>query len=202
MRSILVSVVDDDQDVRQKLSALLGSSKGYSCAATYPDCEAAIRDLGHSRPDVLLMDIGLPGMSGIDGVRIVKHQWPEMEIVMLTVHVEDEVILSSLRSGASGYLLKNSSATEILRAISEVVDGGAPMSMTIARKITESFRATTLPEPLTRREQEVLSRLRQGHSYQAIADGLFIAKDTVKFHIKNIYRKLNVANKVGAVMKQ
>jgi DNA-binding NarL/FixJ family response regulator len=148
------------------------------------------------------MDIALPGMSGVEGVHIIKHQWPEIEVLMLTIHAEESVIFECLRSGATGYLLKNGNPKDLLNALREVMNGGAPMSMTIARKVAESFRKKPGREPLTHREEDVLSRLHQGHSYQAIADELFISRDTVKYHIKNIYRKLNVNNKVDAVLKQ
>lgn len=200
--TIRVGIVDDDPDVRQKLSTLLDDAEGFVCTGTYADCETALSEIVDNAPDALLMDVGLPGMPGNEGVRFVKHQWPEVEVVMLTIDNSDDTVFESLRNGASGYLLKDATPTEVLRAIAEVVNGGAPMSMSIARKVANSFRTHATSEPLTRREQDVLGLLRQGNSYQAIADDLFISKDTVKYHIKNIYKKLNVANKVNAILKR
>ncbi|MBI5471339.1 MAG: response regulator transcription factor [Ignavibacteriae bacterium] len=197
--SISVSIIDDDADVCEKLSKLINAATGLSCLSTHANCETALQHLGRDKPDVVLMDIGLPGMSGVEGTTIVKDRWPEIEVVMLTAHTEDDLVFESLRSGASGYLLKGAPSSELLDALREVCDGGAPMNMRIARKVAESFRVKSTPDPLTRREQQVLNRLREGQSYQAIANELFVARSTVKFHIKNIYRKLHIANKYEAM---
>jgi DNA-binding NarL/FixJ family response regulator len=192
---IYVSIIEDDPEMREQLMQVIKRSRGYACVSAFPDCESAIKKLAADKPDVVLMDIGLPGMSGVDGAAAVKEKWPEIEVVMLTIHDEEDLVLASLRNGATGYLLKGSPPDRMLDALQEVVDGGAPMSMSVARRVAESFRLKIPPEPLSRREHEVLSRLRDGQSYQEIADGLFVAKSTIKFHIKNIYRKLHVATR-------
>jgi DNA-binding NarL/FixJ family response regulator len=196
---ISVCIIEDDPEIRDQLARILSRAAGFSCSGTYRDCESALAQLGRHRPDVVLMDIGLPGMSGIQGVAAVKERWPEIEVVMLTVHDEDGLIFESLRGGASGFLLKGISPEKLLCALREVHEGGAPMSMSIARRVAESFHVKPPAEPLTGREQEVLNRLRDGQSYQTIADALFIARSTVKFHIKNIYRKLHITNKYEAM---
>jgi DNA-binding NarL/FixJ family response regulator len=198
---VSVCLVEDDAEIREQLSKLFDGEPGFTLLNAYPDFDTAKKNLGEDQPDVLLMDIGLPGTSGIEGTLIVKSRWPAIEVVMLTVHDEDELVFESLRNGASGYLVKGTSFPKLIDAMRDVVDGGAPMSMGIARRVTESFRVQAPLEPLTRREQEVLAKLHQGHSYQAIANELFISRETVKFHIKNIYRKLHIANKYQAMKR-
>ena len=168
--------------------------------SSYADCEAALIGLERERPDVVLMDIQLPGMSGIDGVSRVKKLLPETDVVMLTIHMDDELVFRALSAGASGYLVKDSRTDHILDALREVRSGGAPMSSNIARMIVQSFRKA--PEsPLSPRETEVLTHLCQGQSYKVIGSSLHISEDTVHFHIKNIYRKLQVHSKSAAVAK-
>ncbi len=200
--AIRVAIIDDDPDVRLGLSRLIEVSDGFACVGKYVDCESALEEIAKDDPDVLLLDIELPGMSGSRGVSLFKEKLPQLEILMLTHHEENESVFDSLRNGASGYLVKNEPHEKLLQAIREVRDGGSPMSMTIARMVTQSFRRASPAEPLTRREQEVLDHLQRGDSYQAIADSLFVSKSTIKFHIKNIYRKLQVANRVEAVWKR
>jgi len=199
---IRIALVDDDPNVRLGLSKLIDESDGFICVGKYVNCESALEMIVEDDPDVLLLDIELPGMSGSQGVLLLKEKLPQLEVLMLTHHEENDNVFESLSNGASGYLLKNESHDKLLQAIREVRDGGSPMSMNIARMVTQSFQRKPPPEPLSRREQEVLDKLQKGHSYQAIADVLFISKSTVKFHIKNIYRKLQVANRVEAISRR
>jgi len=196
-----VVIIEDDNELREGLRVLIEGTSNFSCVGAYADCETAIRNLEEDLPDVVLMDIELPGMSGVDGVASIKGELPDTEIIMLTIHEDNESVFDSLRNGASGYLIKNVEPAELINAIKEVYEGGSPMSMPVARMVTGSFRHKPPPYPLTRREREVLQKLCEGKSYQAIANELFIAKTTVKFHIKNIYRLLHVANKGAAVAK-
>lgn len=200
--AIRVAIIEDDSDFRMDLSKLIEQSDGFVCVGAYVNCESALEELPSDKPDVLLLDIELPGMSGSRGAGLFKERLPQLEILMLTLHEENESVLESLRNCASGYLVKSEPPERLLQAIREVMDGGSPMSMTIARMVAESFRRKPPLEPLSQREQEVLDMLKQGHSYQAIGEALFIEKSTVKFHIKNIYRKLQVTNKMAAAAKR
>lgn len=199
---ITVCIIDDDVGLRQKTFEAIERTPGFARGGEYGSCEEALRGIAANKPDVILLDVGLPGIRGTEGAKIIKHQWPEIEIIMVTVHPEDDTLFQCLRNGASGYLLKGHPLGDITKAIQEVVDGGAPMSMEIARKVADSFRSQPAVEPLTRRENEVLTRLWQGQSYKTIAEELFVSRETVKFHIKNIYRKLNVSNRVQAILKK
>ena len=198
---IYVAIIEDDVQLRRHLAGLLNGAEGFSCTADYTSCEQAIEDIPGNTPDIILMDIELPGMNGVEGTRRIKEKWPQIEILMLTIHEDNESVFQSLQNGACGYLVKNISPAELLKALKEAIDGGAPMSMQIARMVIRSFHKLQPDEPLTSREKEVLYKLRDGKSYKAIANELFIAKSTVKFHIKNIYRKLHVANKTQLALK-
>ena len=151
-------------------------------------------------PDIVLMDIGLPGISGVEGIKRIKRARPKIDILTVTVHDEDEIVFNSLCAGASGYLTKNITPQRLIEAIKEVKQGGAPMSTNIARLVIRSFQKSTV-SPLTPRETEVLQHLAKGKSYTMIADKLYINKETVRTHIKNIYKKLNVNSKAAAIEK-
>jgi DNA-binding NarL/FixJ family response regulator len=197
---ISVSIVEDDDDIRETLALLIDETEGFRVASRFPDCETALARIAADRPDVVLMDIGLPGMSGVEGTSKVKELLPDADVVMLTIHRDDDLVFDALAAGATGYLLKDSRSDAILAAIRDVRAGGAPMSSSIARRIVGSFRRA--PEsPLSARETEVLAELCKGRSYRAIAETLFVSEDTVHFHIKNIYRKLSVHSKSAAVAK-
>lgn len=198
---IRVSIVEDDQEIRESLAILIRGTDGFDCISTFEVCEAALDKLEQNPPDLVLMDINLPGMSGIEGVRRVKEKLPGTEILMLTISDNDQDVFDSLCAGASGYLKKNIQPVKLLDAIRETVNGGAPMSMAIARMVVNSFQKKTPDHNLTEREQEVLSRLCEGKSYKMIAGELFIDINTVKFHIRNIYRKLEVNSKGEAIAK-
>lgn len=197
---IYVSLVEDDEEIRNSLSILINSSSGFKCISGFGSVEDALKNLPDDLPDVVLMDISLPGMTGIEGVRRIRDKMPDVDVIMLTVHKDDELIFESLCAGAVGYLMKNTLPAKILEAIREVYEGGAPMSTNIARKIVTSFHPAGSPL-LTQRETEVLSQLCKGQSYKMIADTLFISEETIHFHIKNIYKKLQVHSKSEAVAK-
>ena len=198
---ISVAIVEDDDEFREGLAALIDETEGFCCVGAYCNCEIALSSgLTKEKPDVVLMDIQLPGMSGIAGVERLKEILPATDVIMLTIHKDDELVFSSLCAGATGYLVKTTKPARVLEAIREVYDGGAPMSSNIARMIVGSFRRTT-QSPLSPREKEVLAELCKGHSYKMIADTLFIGERTVNFHIKNIYQKLQVHSKSEAVVK-
>ena len=199
---IKVSIIEDKNDLRSSLGKLINESVGFKCISTYANCESAMPAVYKDKPDVILMDIELEGgMSGIDGLRIIKEKMPCFNIIMLTIYEDNELVFNALKYGATGYLVKNTDFGEILVAIKEAHEGGSPMSMTIARKVVDSFKIKPLAFPLTCRESEILDLLCNGSSYQSIANKLFIEKTTVKFHIRNIYSKLQVSNRTEAILK-
>jgi DNA-binding NarL/FixJ family response regulator len=200
MIPISVSLVEDDADIRHGLTLLLDNTAGFSCTAAFGDCESALREIAEDPPDVLLMDIQLPGMSGIEGVRRIKKLLPELDIIMLTIHDDDKRVFDSLCAGACGYLVKTTPPTKLLEAIKEVYGGGAPMSASIARLVIQSFQKSSNPN-LSPREQEILGLLCQGKSYKMIADALYLSKGTVHSHLKKIYKKLEVNSMTEAVAK-
>jgi len=197
---IRVIIVEDDKEIRESLSVFLDESEGLKFAGSFADCETALKNIPELLPDVILMDISLPGMNGIECVKKIREKDEAIDIIMLTVHKNDEMIFDSLCSGACGYLMKNTSPSEIIEAIKEVRNGGSPMSTEIARRIVTSFRAKKTID-FTSREHEVLALLCKGLSYKSIADKIFVSIETVHFHIKNIYRKLHVNSKSQAVAK-
>ncbi len=193
---IRVTLVDDDQELLLSYEKLLNSSAGFSCAGRYRNCEEALKHIEKECPDVILLDVEIPGfLSGIAGVMHFKEKVPKAEIIMMTVHSEPETVFEALRAGASGYLLKNIGPERLLANIHEVHEGGAPMDMNIARMVINYFQSQPQDAPLSIRQREVLQKLLDGKSYQAIADDLFISKSTVKFHIKHIYQILHVTSR-------
>ncbi len=199
---IKVAIVEDKRDIREGWQLILEGAEGFECVATYSDGESAVEGLPKVQPNVVLMDIGLPRMSGIDCVKILKDVAPEIDIIMLTVQADETSVFESLRAGAVGYLVKNIFPSKLLNSIKEVKNGGSPMSSGIARKVVSSFNSFRKPAAnLTKREQEVLDLLCKGKSYKVIADELFISPDTVRYHLKNIYKKLQVNSKYEAVIK-
>ena len=189
---IKIALVEDHSDLREGLQiAIKESGDDIVCMAAFADAESALSSIPSLKPEVVLMDINLPGMSGIECVRKLKSLLPEVEVIMLTVFAEDKTVFDSLCAGACGYITKNASPTEIMDAVREVKRGGAPMSPRIARMVVSSFNSF-ITSSLTEREREVLNHLSQGKSYKMVAESLFISHDTVRFHIKNIYKKLEV----------
>ena len=195
-----VTIVEDDNEIRESLALLINGTPGYTCINTFFNCETALEEIFADPPDVILMDIGLPGMSGIEGIRKIKEKLSNIDILMLTVHADSDKVFEALCAGACGYLIKDTKPVRLLEAISEAHNGGAPMSTKIARMVVSSFKITPHTN-LTPRETEVLTHLCKGKSYRMISEALFISEETVRRHIKNIYKKLEVSSKSEAVAK-
>lgn len=206
-----VAIVEDDDGIRSSYEGLLNLTPGMQCAGSYRTCEEAIENLDRRVPHIILMDIGLPGMTGIEGTREIKSRWPEIDVLMQTVYDDDERILDSICAGASGYVLKNAEPAQLIQAIREIRDG-APMSAAIARRVlkmmrthrpaAEDHKPTETPSTnLSPRELDILQSLVEGLSYKRIAEKHFISIHTVHAHIKKIYEKLQVNSKSAAVSK-
>jgi DNA-binding NarL/FixJ family response regulator len=195
---IRVSLIEDDETIREGYVFLLGSAPDIEVVSNYANIEDAVKKIGKDEPDVLLLDIELPGMSGIDALPRIKKILPETYIIILTVYEQPANIFRALGTGASGYLTKNSSTEKIISSIHEVMEGGGPMSAHIARMVINSFQRND-QSPLTRRETEILEHIAVGKSRKKIAEELFIDLETVKSHIKNIYQKLDVHSKEDAL---
>jgi DNA-binding NarL/FixJ family response regulator len=203
---IKVAIVEDVAGTRESLQTILARTSGLECVAACATGEEALDKLSAVQPDVVLMDIGLPGMSGVECVGTLKGQLPKTQVLMLTTYQDTPLIFDSLRAGASGYLLKKSRSSEIVEAIKQVHEGGSPMSMVIARKVVNFFRnngPTSRPnlEGLTKREQEILELLAKGYLYKEIADRLGISLSTVRLHLHHVYAKLHVQSRTEAVVK-
>ena len=203
--AITVSIVEDNDQLRGTLARVINRAEGFRCLSQYPDAEVAVEALPRDRPDVVLMDINLPGMNGVECVRRLKQLAPDSLVIMLTVYEDTENIFNALAAGASGYLLKRTPRAEVLDAIREVHRGGSPMTTHIARKVVQSFQqtgASSQPtESLSPREQEVLDCLSKGFLYKEIADKLGIGYETVHTYIRRIYEKLQVRTRTEAVAK-
>ncbi len=195
-----IIIIEDNKMVSEAFTLLLSIRDDFEVVNTYTNCEEAIKNLKNDQPNVVLMDIDLPGMSGIDGTKKIKKLSPKSDILIITVFENGKTVFDALCAGASGYLTKNSDQHRLLNAIDEVIKGGAPMSSKIARMVVQSFQKNS-NSPLTERETEILSQIAEGKSHTSIADQLFISKETVKYHIKNIYIKLQVNNKADAIKK-
>lgn len=200
MDNIEVTIVEDDEDIRLSLQQIISVSEGFTCSAVFGDCESARKYFKTAAPDVVLMDIELPGISGIEGVKEFSKKADKTDFIMLTIRDDDDSIFSSLCAGAVGYLLKDTPPAKLLGSIREAREGGSPVSPSIARKITGSFRPSD-SSPLSDRETEILEKLCEGHNYTVIAEKMFISGHTVRAHIKNIYRKLQVNSRASAVKK-
>lgn len=202
---IAVSIVEDNRDARESLAALLESTPTLRCLGVYPTGEKALAAIPLEPPDVLLVDINLPGMSGIELVTKLKARLPALPILMLTTYEQSDLIFDSLRAGANGYLLKSMPTDELIKAFETVQAGGAPMSMQIARKVVDFFRQNSAPdtavESLSPREKEVLAQLAQGRFYKEIAADLGIAMSTLRTHQQRIYEKLHVQSRTEATLK-
>lgn len=203
--NIRVAIVEDDEQVRENLARLVGEARGFECVATFASGEQALEGLPRQTPDVVLMDINLPGISGVECVRQLKSLLPDIHVVMLTVYDDSDRIFQALQMGASGYLLKRSPSTEILHAIENVHGGGAPMSSYIARKVVQSFRrqgpSDKPAENLSKRETDVLEYVSRGYTNKEIADALGLRAETVRGYLKTIYTKLHVRSRTEAAMK-
>lgn len=206
---IKVSIVEDDQALRECLAIVINGSSGYRCVGTHPDAESALHQLPQEQPDVTLMDIHLPSLSGIECLRILKPKLPATQFIMLTAYSDDSMVFEALASGATGYLLKRTPPTEILEAIEEAHRGGSPMTSQIARKVVQSFRQPipasssedAAQATLSVREHEILSHLSKGYRYKEIASQLNISTETVRTHLRRIYEKLQVHSRTEAVVR-
>lgn len=200
-----VAIVDDDPRIREELVRLIQRAEGFTCVGAYADGETALVQIPRQKPDVVLMDIKLPGLSGIDCVRRLKAVCPDVQIVMLTVYDEVGQLFNSLMAGACGYLLKRTPSAKIIEAITEARLGGAPMTRTIARKLVQYFQelgaARAQTGILSKREQETLALLAEGFRYKEIADKMGITFNTVRVYVHNIYRKLHVTSRTEALRK-
>ncbi len=201
---IRVAILDDDAEFRELISTTVSSSEDLKCVGIYGTCDEALEKIEKDIPDILLLDIAMPGKSGIQSLKEIKQKFPSVEVLMLTVLSDNEKIFESVRNGAVGYILKKSPAQKLLEAIKEAYEGGAPFPGEIARKVLEYFK-TPLKDPaqseLSDREKEVLEALVDGHGTKAIADKLFVSINTIRFHLRNIYNKLHVNSRTEAVAK-
>lgn len=204
---INVAIVEDNNVIREGLAALINGTPGFTCTGAYSNCEVFLNKLNSLTVDVVLMDIGLPGMSGIEGVKKAIGKIPELNILMLTVYEDSDKVFDALCAGACGYLVKKTPPIKLLEAIKDVYEGGSPMSSNVARQVITAFKevknisAKDFDYELSQREKEVLSLLADGYNYQEIANSLFISVDTVRHHIRNIYKKLHVHSQSEAVAK-
>jgi DNA-binding NarL/FixJ family response regulator len=202
---IRVAIVEDQREVREGLALLIGRTEGYQCRGAFGSIEEAVRHLEVARPDVVLVDIGLPGMSGIEGIRVMKTLCPYAQFLVLTVYDDDNRIFDAMCAGACGYLLKKTPPPRILDALRELHAGGAPMSPEVARRVIALFRQVRPPDQaeytLTAQETRVLRLLGEGHHYKTAAADLGITVNTLSFHVRRIYEKLQVHSKSEAVAK-
>ncbi len=203
--AVTVSIVEDDAQARKILAGWIGRASGFRLAGDWGDAESALKLLPEKKPDVVLMDINLPGMSGVEAVRRLKSTLPATQFVMLTVYEDADHIYNALSAGASGYLLKQTPREELLSALGDVHRGGSPMTSNIARKVVQCFRQTPARAPegeeLSPREQEVLELLARGYLYKEIAERLNISVPTVNTYIRRMYEKLHVRSRAQAVAK-
>jgi DNA-binding NarL/FixJ family response regulator len=202
---IKAAIIEDQRDIREGLTMLIDGTPGYECTGSYRSMEEAFDRIKAEVPDVVLCDIGLPGMSGIDGIRILKERYPNLQVLMLTVYDDDDRIFDALCAGACGYLLKRTSPARLLESLKEAVTGGAPMSPEVASRVISLFREVRPPEraeyDLTPHETRLLKLLVEGHNYTTAARDLNVSYNTVKFHMRHIYEKLQVHSKSEAVAK-
>jgi len=202
---IKVAIIEDHHQFRECLRFLLDNTSGYSCVGSFQSMEEALEKIGFQLPDVALIDIGLPGMSGVEGVKILKERFPSLLMLINTVYDDDERIFAALCAGASGYLLKKTPPARLLESLNEAIAGGAPMSPQVASRVLSIFREIRPPEHaeyhLTPHEQRLLKLLVEGHSYKTAAARLGVSVKTVSFHLQRIYEKLQVHSKSEAVAR-
>jgi len=203
--ALKVGIIEDQPNIREGLKLLIDGTGGYRCVGSFGSMEEALEQIGREPPDVLLVDIGLPGMSGIEGIRRIKNRHPQLAMMMLTVYDDDRRIFDALCAGACGYLLKKTPPARLLESLREVAGGGAPMSPEIARRVVALFREIRPPAEadyqLTPHELRILTLLVEGHNYKTAADELGVSINTIRFHMRSIYEKLQVHSKSEAVSK-
>ena len=203
---IKVAIFEDNRSLREGLAAMIGGTSGFACVGAFPNCNNLLKNISQAKPDVILMDIEMPGINGIEAVAMIKEEFPEIKILMETIFDDDEKIFNSICAGAEGYILKHTSPAEIMDAIKEIHEGGSPMTPSIANRVLKMVKGRPIglnkeTFDLSGREKEILTCLVKGMSYKMIADTCFISIETVNVHIKNIYRKLQVHSKSEAVAK-
>lgn len=196
-----VVIIEDNIPLSEAFGEVIDSTKDFEVVAIYNNCEDAIKNLRRDCAKLFLMDIELPGMNGVEGTKEIKKVFPKANIIMVTVYENSEIVFEALCAGASGYLTKNLKPEELTNALEECVSGGAPMSIKIAKMVVSSFQKKPSKIELSKREKDVLLQLSEGNSYDSIAEHLFISKNTIKFHLKNIYIKLQVNSNIEAVQK-
>lgn len=205
MEVIKAAIIEDLADIRNGLTMLINGTPGYRCTGSYRSMEEGLHGIASNLPDVVLCDIGLPGMSGIEGIRILKQRYPTLSLITLTVYDDDDRIFDALCAGACGYLLKRTAPARLLESLREAVSGGAPMSPEVATRVIALFREIRPPERadynLTPHESRLLKLLVDGHNYTTAAEELTVSYNTVKFHMRQIYAKLQVHSKSEAVAK-
>lgn len=201
MKDYKVVIIEDNIPLRDGFTEVINKTKNFHVVDAYGNCEDAIERLKSDNASIYLVDIDLPGMSGVEGTKLIKKALPNSHIIMVTVYENSTVVFDALCAGATGYLTKNVSPNEIVDALDEVISGGAPMSIKIAKMVVSSFQKQPSKIELSKREKEVLTLLADGNSYDSIAEQLFISKNTIKFHLKNIYIKLQVNSNIEAVQK-
>jgi DNA-binding NarL/FixJ family response regulator len=202
---IKVAIIEDRREIREGLATLIDGTEGFRCTGSFRSMEEALARIGHDLPDVVLNDIGLPGMSGIEGIKILRERYPDLQILMLTVYDDDERIFDAICAGACGYLLKKTPPARLLECLQEAVAGGAPMSPEVARRVVTLFREVRPPEradyDLTPHEIRLLKLFVDGHNYKTASAELGVTVHTVSFHLRSIYDKLQVHSKTEAVAK-
>jgi DNA-binding NarL/FixJ family response regulator len=201
---ISIAIIEDDEDIRESLKILIQTTEGFECSGAFADAESGLEFLTSDPADIVLMDIHLPVMDGIECVRQLKSVHPDMQFIMCTVFQDDDSVFNALKAGATGYILKTDDPGNIIDAIHELHTGGSPMTPQIARRVLESFKkpaVNDILQLLTKRETEMLGLLAKGFRYKEIADKLFISTETVRKHINNIYQKLQVQSRIEAVNK-
>jgi DNA-binding NarL/FixJ family response regulator len=202
---IKVAIIEDERDIREGLTLIIKATDGYQCTGSFRSMEEALEKISFDLPDVVLADIGLPGMNGIEGIRLLKERHPNLLTLMLTVYDDDEIIFDALCAGACGYLLKKTPPVRLLESLREAMNGGAPMSPEVARRVIKLFQAIRPPEradyKLTPHELRLLKLLVEGHNYKTAAVEVGVSVTTVAFHMRNIYEKLQVHSKSEAVAK-
>ena len=207
MNDLKVIVLEDDNSLRESLKTFIDGADGYSCVGAFADCQSMLKNIKKLDADVLIINIALSEMSGMKCIKEVKAVYPDLAILALTVYEEDDLLFDAICAGACGYFVKETPLSGLLEKIKEACEGGAPMSSSITRKVIDYFQKRKIARikksayDLTSREQQILVGLVEGHNFKAIADSLFISKETVRFHFRNIYKKLHVHSQSEAVAK-